>query len=353
MRPARRLIATPLVVGFVVCCAPGAQPPAAGARVLSITADPRSVPTATLADVEAALDLAWAAGARGVALSFSWRELEARPGVPRLGEIASAVDRAARRGFTLHVAIDPIRDGVLETPADLRGRRLDDAVVRQRFLRLVHALAPILADRVRYLRIGSGLDVFLGDPSQWDAYRVFYADVASEVHLRLHGVNVGASVTYAGAVGAQASQIQALNVGSDVWDLTYFPVDSKFQALAPGTVESALPAMVAAAGGKPVVVEVGYPEASALGSSLQEQADFVSRTLYAWQVEGGRIPFLSFHRLHDPTVEACAAEAAADGRTDDGLRQAYLCSLGLRQRDGIAKLAWRALVEGAANTGLP
>jgi len=352
MRPAR-LIASLLVGGLVVCRAPGVQPPAAGPRVLSITADPRSVPTATLADAEAALDLAWAAGARGVALSFSWRELEASPGVPRLGEIALAVDRAARRGLILRVAIDPIRDGVLETPDDLRGRRLDDVVVRKRFLKLVDSLAPILADRVRYLRVGSGLDMFLSDPSHWDGYRAFYADVASEVHRRLHGVELGASVTYGGAVGPQAAQIQALNVGSDVWDLTYFPVDSRFQALAPGTVESALPAMVAAARGKPVVVEVGYPEASALGGSLQEQADFVSRTLYAWQTEGGSIPFLSFHRLHDPTVEACAAEAAVDGRPDDGLFQAYLCSLGLRQRDGIAKPAWRALVEGAANTGLP
>ena len=94
------------------------------------------------------------------------------------------------------------------------------------------------------------------------------------------------------------------------------PLGANFRPRDPGSPTADIPRLVAAAAGKPVVLqEVGYPSAALLGSSERAQAEFVARVFGAWRAQGGgRIPFLN-------------------------------CSLGLRQANGTPKAAWRTFAD--------
>lgn len=344
-----------LAATLVPACGSDPVPPASGRRVLAISANPRSDPAPVPADVVAAVDLAEDAGARGMFLSERWSVLEPSAGRFDLSDFAKGVEFFRGRGSTLLVGIQVINTTVRETPPDLHRVAFDAPQMKARFHALIDALAPILGGRVAYLSIGNEVDVYLALTGEWDAYRDFYEDAASYARGRLAGVRVGVTVTYAGGVaGAAATQVKALNAASDVWLVTYYPLASNFHVRLPGDVETALPAMVEAAGGKPVVVqELGYPESNLLGATRELQADFVSRALYTWQAQGGRIPFLNVFLMHDFPEELCGQLASYYGLGRSAEFEAYVCSLGLRERDGTPKLAWQALVDAAAHTGLP
>lgn len=326
-----------------------------GPRVLAISANPRSFPAPTPDDVLAAVDLATGAGARGMFLAERWSVLEPSAGRFNLGDFARRVGLFSDRGLTILVGIQVVNTTVKETPPDLGGVAFDSPEMKNRFHALIDALVPILAGRVAFLSIGNEVDVYLAATGEGDAYREFYEDAVNYTHGALPRVSVGVTATYGGGVaGPAAPLVKALNAASDAWILTYYPLATNFHVLLPGDVETALPAMVAAAGGKRVVVqELGYPESRLLGGSRQLQADFISRALYTWQAQGGRIPFLNVFLLHDLAEESCAGLASYYGLAGSAEFEAYVCSLGLRQGDGTPKLAWQALVDAAAQTGLP
>jgi hypothetical protein len=227
--------------------------------------------------------------------------------------------------------------------------------MRQRFHVLIDALAAALPGKITYLSIGNEVDGYLQSTGQWTAYRAFYEDALDYAHMKLPGVRVGVTGGYEGVVGALHTQMAALNTRSDVIMLTYYPIGADFHVNVPTITRTAFPAMLAAAGRKPVIIqELGYPASPLLGSSDEMQAVFFSDAIDQWsQIDGSRMPFVNLFLLHDFTREECDAFGDYYGIPNNAQFEAYLCTLGLRLADGTPRPAWQAVVDAAREAGLP
>jgi hypothetical protein len=96
--------------------------------------------------------------------------------------------------------------------------------------------------------------------------------------------------------------------------------------------------MVRLAHGRPLILqEAGYSSARRLGSSAAAQASFVRNVFAARDRLRRPIPFLSFYTLYDLPAPDCRVHTA---------EITFLCTLGLRYRDGRPKPAWAAFRAG-------
>jgi hypothetical protein len=266
------------------------------------------------------------------------------------GGLATNLARSRTSGYTQLVGIQTINTTTRELPDDLAGLPFDSPVVRARFHQLIDRLRPILENSaLRYLSIGNEVDVYLAaHPAEWAAYRVFYEDAVDYVHQKLPALQVGVTVTSDGALTDHPAEVATLTRHSDAVILTYYPLNASFRVRAPSAARSDIARMVTLGNGRPVVLqEVGYPSAVEVGSSEQAQAEFVDTVFAAWADAGSAITFLNFYMLHDFSLADCSGWASYYGVGTDPTAVAFLCSLGLRQRDGTPKLAWTAFQRAA------
>ena len=351
---ASRMFGTLLLLAVVACGTDSVKPLARG-RVLSISTSPRQIPPPTRSDFVAAFDLVYGAGARGQLITATWKELEPTPGAIDVSSLVGQLDYGGDREPTIYVGIEVINTVAKEVPTDLADSTFDAATTRARFHALVDAVAAALPARITYLSIGNEVDGYLQSTDQWASYRAFYEDALDYAHTKMPGVKVGVTGGYDGVVGARRAQMAALNTRSDAIMLTYYPIGTNFQVDAPTIARTAFPAMLAAAGNKPVVIqELGYPASPLLGSSGAMQAAFFTDAINQWSmIDGSRMPYVNLFLLHDFTAEECDAFGDYYGIPNSAQFEAYLCTLGLRLADGTPRPAWSAVVTAAREAGLP
>ena len=98
-------------------------------------------------------------------------------------------------------------------------------------------------------------------------------------------------------------------------------------------------------GVRPLILqEVGYPASTLLGSSEQQQAQFVTNVFDAWAPRGDRIPFLNVFLMHDFPQTLCDYFTQYYGLPGNERFSQFLCTLGLRKANGTPRLAWTAFV---------
>jgi hypothetical protein len=327
-------------------------PTVAGQRWLSISANPK----AGSSDLVGAVDTAYAAGARGYYIAYTWNAVEPKSGVSNLQAMKDALEYLGnKRGLTLLLGIQVINTNTKDVPSDLASAPFDSAQTKARFHALIDKVKSVSNGHVKYLTIGNEVDTYLSQHAgEWPAYKAFYQDALAYAHSALPGVKVGVTATYTGASGSAQAHVADLSKASDILALTYYPLGAGYRPLAPTTAEQDLARMVSMAQGRQVVLqEVGYPTSSQLGSSEQNQAAFITSFLKGWQaVGGGSMPFLNVYQLHDLAPDVCNQLAVSYGRGNDAGFKAYLCTLGLRRADGSAKAGWQSLVDGARSTGV-
>jgi hypothetical protein len=318
-------------------------------QTLAVAFNPRSVPTPTEPDYIVALEMADNAGINGAAITHRWSDLEPTAGELDVTRVANDVNILSRMyGYTTLLGIQVLNTTDKETPADLLDVPFDDPHMRERFIALFDAILPHLNENVRFLSIGNEVDIYLAaNPDEWETYRTFYHNAATYVHETAPGLQVGVTVTFAGAT-QHPEEVARLNDVSDVVILTYYPFRDAFRFDNPAAPLEDFPLMVEIAARRPVVLqEVGYASAQLLESSEAEQAEFVVNVFSAWSDVGAAIPFLDFFLLHDLADETCSEFEDYYGLRDEHFH-AFLCTLGLRQADGTPKQAWDVFVEQAA-----
>jgi len=349
-RRAARVAAALALLGAPPACSGGSSSRHAAGNepVLSLSLNPRMVPPPTQADFDAAADLARSNGVRGVALTWTWSKLEPVAQQIDVSDVQNSIPYFLGKGFRIYVGIQPINTVKREVPPDLDGVAWDDPVMIDRFHALVDALAPVVAGSIEYLSIGNEVDVELAATGEWAAYKTFYEDAIAYLHSVLPGVPIGVTSTFGGLAGASGADIVDLNTNSDVFILTYYPLQGDFQVLPADSPATDFPVMLQAAAGRPLLLqEVGYPSGAANGSSESQQADFVTSALAQWHAAGKDLPFLSIFLMHDLDPATCDALAQYYGLDGDAAFVSFLCTLGLRHDDGAPKPAWDALVAGA------
>lgn len=328
------------LLAVVVSSAPAAPPQ----RTLSLAVNP-----AAGAGALSGVGVAARAGARGAFLSYTWSELEPAPGRYAISKFRGLSYFTRARGLRVLLGLQVVDTTVKATPRDLAGASFDSAVMKDRFHRLVDALRPHLDEKVAYISVGNGVDMFLArNPSAWPAFRAFYADAVAYLHRVAPWVKVGTTATFSGLVRKARGRMADLNRLSDIELVTYFPVKGDFVVRAPSAPRADFRRLLRLAGKRPLVfAEVGYPDAAELGSSKEKQAAFVTNVFRAWRRAGARVPFLNFLFLHDLSPAECDAVTGFYGHTRKNRFRPFFCSLGLREADGRPKPAWQALVRAA------
>lgn len=314
--------------------------PAAGThRVVGLTLNPGT------AGQHAATKLFAQSGATGLEAAESWSTLESSPGRFDFTDVDSIVAGVASQpDDRVLMVVGSVETTHRSTPADLSAAVWNSARLETRYHALVDALVPHLSRQVAYVSVGNEADVYLDrHPHQANAYRAFVADAIGYWHRKAPWVKVGVTVTFNGL-----TRHSSLTDLGDVVIVTYYPLGAHFQVRAPTSPAIDIPRVVAAAGGRPVVVqEAGYPTASRLGSSTAAQARFVDALFQAWNAAAAHIPFLDVFSLHDFAPAWCRSQIASYGLPGNLDGQAYLCSLGLRHHDGSPKPAWAHFVTHA------
>ena len=326
--------------------APIIVPPSS--RFLAVTANTPSEPPG---DANAALDLVYNSGSRGQYLFFTWRDLEPAAEAYDFADLDGLVQWVTSRGFQqILVTIAPINSFPKETPPDLLDVPFNAPEMKSRFRALLDAVRSHLPSSVAYLSIGNEVDLRMAlNPGEWQPYSEFYADAVSYAHQIMPARKIGVTVTFDGAMGAEAANVSSLIAPSDILVFTYYPLGAELHPRPPTSPSVDFPRMRSLAGTRPVALqEVGFPSSTQLASSEALQAEFVTNVFQTWNTTASQMPFVNFFLLHDFSQSACDQFAAYYGFPADENLKAFLCSIGLRHVNGTSKAAWQAFVDGAA-----
>ena len=334
-----------------------APPPLRDERVLAMCIYPRLIPPPTQQDFYDAVSLTYDAGVRGAILQWTWKELEPAPGKYTLEDAADKLNYVGNTcGFDILFTVAVVDTASRQMPPDLLNLPYNSPQVKQRFRQLLSVLRPHLNKHVKYFAVGNELDNYFGEhPSEWSIYKDFYEDALAYVHANFPWAKVSAGVTFDGTTGPRAAKVAELNAKSDVYVMTYYPVDGEFVARGPDAPLTDFPRMIASTKGRPVVLrEVGFPTSHILNGSEEKQAEFIGHVFEAWKGTNGRMPFLSYFALHDLSEQIGKSMLGYYNAPPSAIKmKEFLCSLGLRKADGTPKLGWKAFVEGAKANGFP
>lgn len=323
-------------------------------RVLSISTIPQLEPY-PLTDSDfskvftSAVELVANAGVTGNVYTQHWNEIEPTKGRYKLDDLKNTVDYLGRvKGFDLFFGIQVINTVTREVPDDLKDVSFDSEQMKERFHALIDAITPNLEAHVRYISIGNEVDQYLEDNNEWTTYTVFYDDAVAYIHKVLPHIKVGVTVGFDGLTKAWLKQIQALNKVSDVIIVTYYPLNPDFTVQRPDAPLTDFPLMLQQTNNRPLLIqEIGYPASQKLNSSEQLQAQFVQNVFTAWADTGNQVPFVNFFLLHDFTKAMCNQFLIYYGLPNSSSFYEYLCTLGLRQANGIPRQAWWQFVDSA------
>jgi hypothetical protein len=322
---------------------------AAGERILSI-----DITTAEDGDFDAAVGIAKEAGATATCLAVYWDYYETSPGVyePEEDWLEVANDYYPKAGLDLTLTLSVIDTNQKRVPADLMDRPFDDPEMIARFSAFLdHVFSRLQDVGLISLAIGNEIDIYLENgPDTWEAYQTFYEATAEYARSIRPGLPIGTkTVFYGDMMKGEFAEVQAINRASDVILVTYYPLDENGMVHTPSVVRDDFDALAAAFPGKPIEIrELGYPSSELLGSSEQQQAEFVRGVFRAWDAHADQITLVVFAWLTDVSEADLEFFETYYGSSDPKF-VAFLGTLGMRTYVGLGadKPAFIALKEEA------
>lgn len=310
-------------------------------------------------------------GSRAVSLAQRWNGLFAKPLEPvpqawqKLGDIALLFRES---GSSLLFCLSLV-DRTLDARPVGSAPGWNDLTTRAALEAAVDRVFETFGTELAALSFGNEIDRYLAKVGAKERQELFALLSHGIDYARAHpsrppaavvGVTVGSA-----ALSSPSKEIAGLVAASDVAIVTYYPLDSSWQARPPTLVPDDLDALDetlsvdAGDGGdaappKPIFVqEIGYPSAADNASSTDQQNAFFQQLFQALATRRGRFPFLAINGLHDAPPGACQNEATALGAPASAPAIAARCSLGLRSADGTAKPAYATVLSGLAAFSKP
>lgn len=311
----------------------------------------------------------FSAGSRAVSIDVRWDELvteqlELKTGA--LADLAARIQLVRGAGARLSLCLALVERAVDARPAN--GLAWNSSSMQSAARRVVDAVLELTGDELRFLSLGLESDRYFRALPQF--LRAGFVDAMQGVldYARAHpslppAAKVGVGVTsngWSGSSSAFASWIR----NSDALIVSHVPLDENLQAEAPSLIVGDLDAMydnlVEIKDGAPLVPivlhRVGYPSASEVAASEDQQRTFFSALFQALQGRRSRFPFVGVYGLNDPEPQRCSdfrLTLGADALSHPERAEAAYCSLGLHSRTGVAKPAWTEVLAGMATFASP
>lgn len=326
---------------------------AADQSVVEVEPDHLSVPVALNANLsgeepfqnyESEYEAIHALGAAGVQTAAPWGSLNPTGTTYDLAPLTNpffGLCKLTAMGYTtIYLNIPIIAINVRSMPDDIDHLAFDDPLVIQRFHALIDAIQGSLPTEVKFISFGNEVDTyFAGHPSEWLPFKSLVDDAAAYMKSLRPAILVGVTTTFAGCTSTFAAEASTLNANMDFVSLTYYPLEGAgFFPRSPATVAGDVAKMLVASQGKPLVMqEWGYPSSTALGSSEDMQADFLTLSLKEIGKQGpSKFLLVSFFKYRD------WSPAFASTITNQSAGQPFyefMSSLGLKRNDGTPKRA--------------
>ena len=328
---------------------PSSRPLPKGGRILGIDANETDS-----VDYNTAFALAKEAGVQAVSLSLNWDSFETEPekyGLePNYLQIANLY--YPPRDTSLNLSIRPVDTNGKRLPADLKGKKLSDPVVIERFNKFLdYALETLKDTGLNFLAVGNEIDIpFGGNAQEWEEYGVFLKEAANHVHKIKPGLPVGAVITLNGLNENRQEQSKKIGQLSDIVITTYYPM-TETAVKNSGEVEKEVENLLKNYPDRPIYfAEAGMPTTSLLGSSQEKQAQFIKTMFQIWDKNISRIKLVSFSWLNDISESQSRNFEKYYGSSDPKFL-GFLQTLGLMDREGKAKKGYDALKAEAKARG--
>jgi hypothetical protein len=295
-----------------------------------------------------------AAGVRMVVVSLPWRDLAAGGDVAVASEIAFYEQHEKEVLFNL-AFVDRKED---TRPDDLAMLAWDSPELKAAAEAAIQGVLEKFGKSLSVVTLGRDVDVFIdAHPDEREALEAFVKHMT--FYTRGHpaapsGLLVSAAVSFEGAAVSPSPSYEALLAASDVATLSYLPGVSKDEVAPASAVAGDLDSMIAASGGKPIVLQaVGYPSDAIVQSSPEKQHLFYETFWSALAPRRSAFTWINVFTLHDLGPAACEVYAAAQGATPDSPSAAFFCSMGLFSAEGAEKPAWSEVLYGTAAFASP
>ena len=284
-------------------------------------------------------------GVQVVELSLAWDDIETAPGNYENEYLDIANAFYPPNNVQVSLSINPIDTNNLRLPPDLEDKDLDDPEVIARYNKLmdyVFSRTPEL-DLVS-VNIGNEIDGYLGDDQEkWRQYNRFYEETGSHVRSKRPGVNVATKIMFEG--------IMEINQHSDVVLVTYYPLNQDFSVKDPDVVHKDFDEITSVYSNSTIYFsEVGYPSSSYLGSSQEQQSEFITEIFKAWDNHSEQVKSINFIWLHDIPESEVNIYTGYYGLSSHEFSE-YLGTLGLKTYDGEDKQALISLRNEATSRG--
>lgn len=301
-------------------------------------------------------------GSLTLPLHEKWNELSGATGTPRAvvwQRLDAMIEPFRERGGKVALCIDIVDRTLPAWPfmGELDAERAQPAIERT----IDEAFARYGAHLSR-LCFGYELDRYVARASSAERRRLLdllthgvkYARAAA---ARAHAPTVvGVAMTLEALLSPESAGVDEFSLGDEIVAV-YDPLQADGVTLkAPAAVEEELVAsvaMLAATHDKPLALfEIGYPSASAAGSSERAQREYFTALLGALDAARAQLSFVGIFGLDDRDADDCGAEAPAFGlppgisaEDEDAAgmlaaRAVARCSMGLRAENSTPKQAW-------------
>ncbi len=289
-------------------------------------------------------------GVQVVELSLAWDDIETAPGTYENEYLNIANAFYPPNNVQVSLSINPIDTNNLRLPPDLEDKDLDDPEVIARYNKLmdyVFSRTPEL-DLVS-VNIGNEIDGYLGDDQEkWRQYNRFYQQTSAHVRSKRPSVQVGTKIMFEGIMGNEA---RTINQHSDVVLVTYYPLNQDFSVKDPDVVHKDFDEITSFYSNRTIYFsEAGYPSSSYLGSSQEQQSEFITEMFSAWDDHSEQVKFINFIWLHDIHESEVNMYTGYYGLSSRGFSE-YLGTLGFRTYDGEDKKALVTLRNEATSRG--
>jgi hypothetical protein len=295
-----------------------------------------------------------AAGVRVAVIRVPWRALAAGGEADLAAEVAF-YEKYKRKVIVNLAFVDRRADA---RPDELTPLSWDDPQVIAAADATLDGLLQTIGPSLSALTFGRDVDVFIeSHPEEREALEAFIDHVSSFAKKHPAAppeLKVAAGVSFEGLVVSPSPSIEALLASSDIAAISYIPGLAEGGVAPASEVATQLDHVIAAAAGKPILLQaVGYPSDPLAGSSLEKQSLFFETFWGALGPRRAFFPWVNVAELHDLGPAACDAHAASQGEPKDSKHAAFFCSLGLFTSAGEQKPAWSSVLEAAATFASP
>jgi hypothetical protein len=310
---------------------------------IGLDANPKTTSSYQQEAFRESIDLMQTTGATQFHYAQQWSALETSPDIFNTGQLEFIVGQVRPTPITFTLKI--IDAGRRTMPEAYRGLEWDSPQMIARLSRLIERIAPVLGSLPCSYAVGNEIDMYFeSHPGEIAAY----ARMLQAIKPKIRSLHPSASVTTSfqfGVVSQIRTTFAPIVATLDHVAFTYYPIRGDFTVRPAESIAADLPAMLDAAQPLPIALhEFGYPTATILGSSTDQQSVFVRLTFDAIRAAGAGRVLGATYLFQADLPEWLVNDLVGAYRFDSENFRAFLRTLGLRDERDRPKPAWDEFV---------